>query len=140
MAASNALKTAFISSLLAISALPGISNADQRELDAEGFYKEPVCGHHALIKQSLSIMVGEEPTGIKASNAKWDMEIYLNKKDGSWTLLGKSKDGSVPSYKVCSLASSLDSPFDQQKWYTTYFSKPDTDPINNQEQTMVPPK
>ena len=81
MSAAQVLKTAFISTVLAASAFSGAAHAQEKELGADGLYKEPICGYAFRIKKSLSILVGEEPTGIKEANGKWDMEIYADPKD-----------------------------------------------------------
>ncbi|MCY1376574.1 hypothetical protein D9M69_640750 [compost metagenome] len=93
-------------------------------MDSEDLYKMPSCAYDAVVKKSLEIQLGEVPTGIKASNAKWDMELYANPQDGSWTLVGKDKTPEGNVNKSCRLASGAgNQPYTQQKWYGLYFEK-----------------
>ncbi len=124
------LKKAFISSLLTLSVLSGaaLANTDLYtvERDSEGFMKEPACGFHTNIKKYLEVMSGQSPTGIKASNDKWDMEIYSNTQNNTWTLVGKSKDPSAKKFQLCYIAQGTsDQPYAQQAWYQAYFGKTD---------------
>ena len=117
----NFLTTALVAAFVVAIVHSGPTIAQERERTSEGFYKDPTCSYDFSIKRSLIKISGEEPTGIKASNSKWDMEIYANVKDRSWTLVGKSKDPSAPPNELCKLASSIDKPYAQEKWYAAYF-------------------
>ena len=57
-----------------ISAITGTAQAND-EVDANGLYNEPLCRLAPSIKNSLKTLAGQEPSGITASNTKWDMEI-----------------------------------------------------------------
>jgi len=127
MTSTSFLKTAFLSGLMATSALSGTACASSPQLierDAEGFFKEPSCDYHFYIKRGLSNFSGETPTGIKAQNEKWDMEIYADPADGSWTLVGKSRDPKANSSFLCKIANGMSpAPYAQQVWYRNYFDK-----------------
>ena len=110
-----------IAALLASAILSGGAWAQERERGPEGFYKEPTCDYDFRIKSSLRIMLEELPTGLQASNAQWDMEIYANKNHTSWTLVAKSKDPAARPRHLCKLASSIDSRFQEEKWFPIYF-------------------
>lgn len=128
MRTTHSLRMAFLSPLMIIStfsvAAHAATSAPLREVDAEDLYKKPVCAYDAVVKKSLEIQLGEVPTGIKESNAKWDMEIYSNPQDGSWTLVGKNKTPEGNVNKSCQLAKGLgNQPYTQKKWYRLYFEK-----------------
>ena len=127
MSAVHAMKTALLSTLLVASAFSGAAYAQEKERGPDGLYKEPTCDFDFSIKKALSKMSGKVPTGLKASNSKWDMEIYANAQDKSWTLVGKSKDPSATQGELCKLASSIDKPYDKEKWFAAYFTAPEAD-------------
>lgn len=61
------------------------------------------------------------PTGRKASNAQWDMEIYSKQSSGQWVLLGKSRDPKVAaSDELCQLAFGKGA-YTGTNWYRTNF-------------------
>ncbi|MNE46541.1 hypothetical protein D3C80_1408840 [compost metagenome] len=127
MTSVSLLKIAALGSLLASSTIAGTAIADYdiltREQSAEGLFKEPICDYDFRIKKGLSTLLGEQPTGITASNSKWDMELYANPTRGNWTLVGKSKEPTTSSIKkLCTLASGLsDNPYTQEVWFRKYF-------------------
>ena len=117
-------KFGLISVTFAFGALTAIpAQANDREIDAAtDLYKQPICDFKFRIVKGLSIIAGQEPSGIGASNNDWDMEIYLNKERGDWTLVGKSKATDASPNKVCMLAKGLSTaPYATQKWYVTNF-------------------
>jgi len=90
-------------------------------VDALGLRTSPICDYSFRIIKSLSIMLEQEPTGIKASNDKWDMEVYVSQ-TGNWALVGKSKDPNANSRHLCQLAKGQSTtPYVQQVWYQSYF-------------------
>ena len=91
------------------------------EYGADGMYRQPICDYSFRITKSLAIMLEEVATGIKASNEKWDMEIYANAKTGTWTLIGKSRDPTARSTQLCTLASSIARPYNNEVWFVTHF-------------------
>lgn len=114
------LITLFFTGVLAVAAVN--AKPVSIENDAEGFLKKPVCGFHKSIIKTLAVFSKETPTGIKASNNKWDMEIYTNTETGTWTLVGKSKDPGAKKFQLCHIALGVSSqPYTQQKWYDLYF-------------------
>ncbi len=121
-----ALKACLISAAFAASTLSVMpAHANDPAIDpASDMYKEPLCGARRNINRSLLTIAGQEPTGIKASNDKWDMEIYQNKARGDWTLVGQSKDPEVPAFMGCMLSKGLsNNPYTSQKWYAENFAK-----------------
>lgn len=126
MAKLDLLKIVALGSVLGSSLLAGSASAGSvldREQDAEGLFKEPICDYDFRIKKSLSFLLGEQPTGIKSSNSKWEMELYANPTDGNWTLVGKSQEPTTSSInRLCQLARDLpDRPYTQKVWYRKYF-------------------
>lgn len=119
------LRSALLSMTLIAGALSGAEkNKDiyAVETDDIGFLKEPVCGFHKNIIKTLAVFSKETTTGIKASNDKWDMEIYTNAQKGTWTLVGKSKDPSTKKFQLCHIAQGTSNQaYTQQKWYQLYF-------------------
>lgn len=105
---------------LTVVAFTGAAHAAEKEVDANGIYKEPICDYAFRITKSLTTMVEELPTGLKASTDKWDMEIYANAKTGTWTLVGKSKDPSARSTHLCRLASSIEKTYTKEKWFVDF--------------------
>jgi len=91
------------------------------EYGADGMYRQPICDYSFRITKPLAIMFEEVATGIKASNEKWDMEIYANAKTGTWTLIGKSRDPTARSTQLCKLASSIARPYNNEVWFVTHF-------------------
>lgn len=120
------LKSALLSTALIAGALSGAEkNKDiyAVEIDDIGFLKEPACGFHENIKKYLEVLSGQTPSGIKASNDKWDMEIYSNPQKNTWTLVGKSRaPGAKNKFQLCYLAQdAANEPYAGQKWYELYF-------------------
>ncbi len=106
-------------------ALPAQAGEWERERDSTGLYKEPVCEMGHRVKNLLVNIARQTPTGLTASNDKWDMEIYNNPETNSWTLVGKSKaPEAAHSSKLCRLASGLQTPYAKEKWYAQDFAKP----------------
>ena len=96
----------------------------QRERDAIGLYKEPVCEVGYRVKSLLTNIAKQPSTGIKASNEQWEMEIFANPEPQSWTLVGKSlAPEHAHSAKLCRLASALGTSYAGEKWYLLYFKK-----------------
>lgn len=104
------------------AACTGAAHAYEKEIDASGLYKEPICDYDFRIKKSLAILGEKFPTGLKASTDRWDMEIYATKDNKAWTLIGKSKDPSARSTHLCRLASSFDKPYAKEKWFVNFQS------------------
>jgi len=52
------------------------------------------------------------------------MEIYADPAEGSWTLVGKSRDPKANSSFLCEIAKGMaPTPYAQQVWYQKYFDK-----------------
>lgn len=90
-------------------------------VDALGLRTDPICD---LSDDAVQIFARQVPTGIKASNDQWDMEIYENAANGSWSLMGASRTKETASWERCTLAKGgeargyVDAP-----WYRKYFRK-----------------
>lgn len=120
------LKAALLAMLLTTGALSETeTNKDLYtvEVDDIGFLKEPACSFHENIKKYLEILSSQTPSGIKASNDKWDMEIYSNPEENTWTLVGKSRaPGAKNKVQLCYIAQdAANEPYTEQKWYKLYF-------------------
>lgn len=142
MSAVHTFGKAIASTILVASVFSGAAFAQHKgepEYGEDGMYKQPICDYSFRITKPLATMLKEVPTGLKASNDKWDMEIYANTQTGTWTLVGKSKDPAARSTQLCTLASSIDRPYNKEKWFVAYFPKPETAPkIATANQDMKP--
>ena len=117
-------KQVAVAAALAGWALLATAQEWQRERDAIGLYKEPVCDVGYRIKSLLTTIAKQPSTGIKASNEQWEMEIFANAETQSWTLVGKSlAPEHAHSAKLCRLASALGTTYAGEKWYLLYFKK-----------------
>ncbi len=135
MSSLTPLKTAFVSSLFAISALANPAHANPTEEIRE----KPVCDLDFLVVNTLKDS-SFLPTGIKASSDKWDMEIYTNSKTGRWRLMGISKDSKVaPRDEVCQLAWG-GTPYTETKWYQQNFQAPANNPAAKVAADKTQPK
>ncbi len=117
------LKTAFVSSIFALSALVNPAHS----ATTEEIRDKPTCDLDFLVKDTLkeSSFV---PSGIKASSSKWDMEIYTNLKTGRWKLMGVSKDPKIaPPDEICQLSWG-GTPYTQTSWYQENFQTPPAKP------------
>ena len=111
-------KQVAVAAALAGWALLATAQEWQRERDAIGLYKEPVCDVGYRIKSLLTTIAKQPSTGIKASNEQWEMEIFANAETQSWTLVGKSlAPEHAHSAKLCRLASALGTTYAGEKWY-----------------------
>lgn len=121
----NYLKTCMISAAFALSSLAATPAHADLEIDpATDLFKEPLCRAQTNTIRALKIISGQEPTGIKASNDKWDMEIYQNKERGDWTLVGRSKNPEIPQFMLCQLVKHTSNvSYTTQKWYGEHFIK-----------------
>lgn len=117
----NTLKKAAVHSLIAVSAF-GAASAYAGSTDDQGFYKDKSCDELDVIQEGPIKSKGAVATGLKASNAAWDMELYANNKNGEWILVGKERG--KKSDEVCILASGGKTiPYVKEKWYASYFQK-----------------
>lgn len=96
----------------------------ERDRDEIGLYKEPVCDYGFRVKSALINIAKQAPTGITATNASWEMEVFNNPESKSWTLVGKSRAAAdANSSKLCRLSSGQQSPYEEQPWFKKYFGK-----------------
>ncbi|GAA4340339.1 hypothetical protein GCM10023165_20260 [Variovorax defluvii] len=93
----------------------------ERERDAMGLYKEPVCDFGFRVKSALTNIAKQHSTGVKATTAQWEMEVFNNPDSKSWTLVGKSKAPDASPNKLCRLSGGQQSPYDEQPWFKEYF-------------------
>ncbi len=91
-------------------------------VDALGIRVSPIC---AFTTNGTRIMAKQLPTGIVASNDKWEMELYENAESGSWTLIGKSTAARPPpGGKYCLLAQGSEMrSYVGTKWYEAFFKR-----------------
>ena len=95
----------------------------ERERDEIGFYKEPVCDYGFRVKSALVNIAKQVPTGLTATNAQWEMEVFNNPESKSWTLVGKSRAGDANPSKLCRISSGQQSPYEEQPWFKKYFGR-----------------
>ena len=75
-------------------ATASVSQSAKTEKGEDGLTINPqTCGLLVDIKEALLEFEGEAPTGQKATSPKYDLEIYADKKDGSWSLVGDARNG-----------------------------------------------
>ncbi len=91
-------------------------------VDASGLRVNPIC---ARTTSATKILAKQLPTGVTASTENWEMELYENSENGSWTLIGKSKAERAPtSGRYCSLAKGDQArSYADSKWYRAYFKR-----------------
>jgi len=90
-------------------------------VDALGLRLSPIC---AFTTNATKIVAQQLPTGITASNDKWEMELYENAESGSWTLIGKSTaTRAPPGGRYCSLAQGRARSYVDTKWYGAWFKR-----------------
>lgn len=107
---------------LGATALSTQANEWERERDANGLYREPVCDFAFRVKSALANFSKQVPTGLTAANEKWEMEIYSNAETQSWTLVGKSKTSNASENKLCRLAGGPGTrPYSGEGWFAAYF-------------------
>lgn len=95
----------------------------ERERDAIGLYKEPICDFGFRVKSALINIAKQNPTGVKATSTQWEMEVFNNPDSKSWTLVGKSRASNASPNKLCRLSSAQQSPYEEQPWFKEYFGK-----------------
>lgn len=127
------LKTAIVSTIFALSAT--INPAHSALTDE--IKDNPLCDLNFLVTETLKDK-SFLPSGIKASSAKWNLEIFTNAKTGTWVLLGQSKDPKVAlPDELCQLAFGI-KPYTQTSWYQQNFlippAKPTTKIANDKTQ------
>lgn len=91
-------------------------------VDALGLRLAPIC---AFTTNGTKIIARQLPTGVTASNDKWEMELYENAESGSWTLIGKSTATRVPpGGRYCMLArGDRARSYVDTKWYGALFKR-----------------
>ncbi|MCP5272039.1 MAG: sel1 repeat family protein [Burkholderiaceae bacterium] len=88
-------------------------------VDAHGLRVSPFCS--ATYDVTLKTLK-QDPTGGKATNSRWELEIYANAKSGSWTVLGRSSDKTYPAYVECVLAKGTGD-YRAEVWYKHHFAQ-----------------
>ncbi|MEW6678627.1 MAG: tetratricopeptide repeat protein [Pseudomonadota bacterium] len=88
-------------------------------VDALGLRVSPFCSaNYDITLKTLKQLA----TGIKATNARWDIEIYANTENGGWTVFGKSRDKTYPGYIECVLAKGKGD-YRAEAWYRHAFTQ-----------------
>lgn len=116
------IKTIIAWLLLSSAAISFSVNAEGRptDKDEEGLYVNPSCNSVNVIQEVLR-MRDSVSTGQTASNNKWNLELYQNKK-GEWSLLGLKKKPESKYEEACILAVGARD-YKVKKWYGIYFAK-----------------
>lgn len=107
------MKSAIVCSTLVASAFAS-STALAGTRDHMGLDTDPSCGQMHIIKEAVLDEDQVTATGRKASNDKWDIELYTNSKTGYWYLIGKEK--AKPDSKLVCVLAHGDEPIAKQKW------------------------
>lgn len=93
----------------------------------DGFIEVPRCEFINIFNRKLK-RLGQKRIVVADSNVNWRLELFENNQNGTWTLLGYSKDklSSSTSHKTCELAGgdaqgSTASSYRAARWYQKYF-------------------
>lgn len=89
----------------------------------DGFIEAPRCEYMVYVKRTLKLR-GQKRIAVADSNANWRLELFENNQNGTWALLGYSKDKS--SLKTCELAGGdaqgiTARSYRAARWYQKYF-------------------
>ena len=92
-------------------------------LDHDGFRNDMTCDTLEVVTGSVVRVDKQKSTGKRASNDRWDMEIYEDDA-GDWTLMGVNKRPKDKYEQACVLMSgSARRPYRSQAFYIKFFSK-----------------
>jgi len=115
----SAFKKAFVIPVI----LAGVfaTQAIAADLDSDGFRNDKTCDTMEVVKNSVTKLDKQQPTGLKASNAKWDMEMYQDA-DGRWSLVGinKSPKDKYEQARVL-MSGPAKRPYASQPFYAKFF-------------------
>ncbi len=98
------------------------AQAAEPEYDSYGLRSNPTCASEQGILRYYVKIRNQPPSGIRADNDKWMMEIYANNETRDWIVLGRSKNIDFDQTKLCGLAVGQ-GPYEQFKWYQEFFAK-----------------
>lgn len=132
------MKRTILTSIFALSTVAFSAQAAEPEYDSYGLRSNPTCAREQSTERYYVKIRNQPPSGIKAENDKWKMEIYANKETGDWIVLGRSKTADIDQTKLCGLAVGQ-GPYQQFKWYQEFFAKKPL-PNNIATETVVTPK
>ena len=94
----------------------------QAAVDENGFRAKIRCDEADVMNGYVTERKNEIATGLKASTDTYNMEIYANKKTGSWTLVGVNKTPKEKYDSVCVLNSgNANLPYKSEKFYAIFF-------------------
>lgn len=115
------IKSSFV--IAALTAGAFTANAEPVQRDEQGFEKNPVCSY--TLPKTLAVSLRKQtPTGETASTKSWDLAVYANQENKSWTLVGKNKAPNADPDELCKLAHGIGN-YKEQKWHLAYFTAPD---------------
>lgn len=91
----------------------------------DGFIEVPRCEYMFIFNRKLK-RLGQKRIVVADSNVNWRLELFENNQNGTWTLLGYSKDKLSSSHKACELAGgniqgTTPSAYRAARWYQKYF-------------------
>jgi hypothetical protein len=116
---------------LAIAVIPALTLTFAAVSGAQA--QQVFCDSKENMEAFLQDELGEAPTGEKGSTPVFDMEIYADSSDGSWTILGRPNPDSehvpddIPEGLACYLGggdSGYPDEVRQQDWYQQIFTPP----------------
>lgn len=111
-----------VASVFTLGTVAFSAQAAEPEYDSYGLRSNPTCASEQSTERYFVRIRNQPPSGIKAENDKWKMEIYTNKETRDWIVLGRSKTTDIDQTKLCGLAVGQ-GPYEQFKWYQEFFVK-----------------
>lgn len=132
------MQRTILTSVFALSAVAFSAQAAQPEYDAYGLRSNPICTDKTEADDYFVAIKGRTPSGLKAETDKWALELYENKTNKSWVVLGTKKQTPKNEDEVCVLAVG-EEPYKNYKWYTNLLAKKPA-PNTIATDTVVTPK
>lgn len=108
---------------LAIAAIPALAFSFAAASTAQA--QDIQCAPEEALTQALSQQFGDVATDEKGSDGVWDLELFADKTDGSWSIVGKPKVDGAPEGIACYLGGADEGYPDQVKempWYKSLFA------------------
>ena len=128
------LKTSVIAPVILMTAFASHAS----DVDENGFKVKIRCDTAEVMTKAAAIK-GETPTGIKASNNTYNMEIYANKDTGSWKLMGINKNPATKFDHTCILQhGNSNFPYTSEKFYAVFFKNGEKPKIATATQDLKP--
>lgn len=108
---------------LAVASFVGTASAGA--LGSDELDTAPTCHKKDFLVKSMQEEDNDTPTGLRASNRDWKLEIYADSADGSWTVVGESLKDAGKSGKICRLNANFmgfPNEIHKEKFYQQYFA------------------